>query len=337
MKRRVGNIMLTAVLAGAMVLGSAGCGKTDGAQTAGGDKTLKDVTVVLDYVPNTNHTGMYIALEKGYYAEEGLNVEIIEPTDSTASTLIAEGKGQFGISYQEDVTFAHLTEDPIPVKAIAQIIPHNPSGIVALADSGIESPADFEGKTFAGWGGAGEAEMLHAMMDHAGSDFSKLNMIISDGAGFEALGKGVDLLWFYEAWDCVIADMNGCELNFMKCSDMDDRLDYYTTMIITSDDMIENDPETIKAFLRATEKGYMDCIADPDAGAELMAKYCVDCDIEMLKTSQNILAKRFMEGIDRWGVMEDETWNNYIDFLVEYDVIDEPVDPSVMYTNQFFE
>ena len=331
--KKLGSFLLVVALVGAMVLSFSGCSSDSGNDTAG----LKDITVVLDYVPNTNHTGMYVALEKGYYAEEGLNVEIIEPTDGTTSTLIAQGKGDFGITYQEDITFSHLSDDPIPVKAIAQVIPHNPSGIVALADSGIESPKDFEGKTFAGWGGSGEQEMLHAMMDHDGGDFSKLNMIISDGAGFEALGNGVDLLWFYEAWDCVIAEMNGCKLNFMMCKDMDDRLDYYTTMIIASDKMIESDPDTVKAFLRATEKGYMDCIADPDAAAELLSKYCVDTDIEMLKKSQRILADRFMEGIDRWGVMEDETWTNYIDFLTEYGVVTEPVDVSTMYTNQFFD
>lgn len=333
--KKLCSIVMVLAMTAALVLGCTGCGAEDKDSADKGE--LKDITVILDYVPNTNHTGMYIALEKGYYEEEGLNVEIIEPTDGTASTLIAQGKGDFGITYQEDITFAHLSDDPIPVKAIAQIIPHNPSGIVALADSGIETPKDFEGKTFAGWGGSGEQEMLHAMMDSYDGDFSKLNMIISDGAGFEALGKGVDLLWFYEAWDCVIAEMNGCELNFMMCKDMDDRLDYYTTMIVASNEMIENDPDTIKAFLRATEKGYMECIDDPDAAAELMAKYCVDCDIEMLKKSQNILAERFMEGIDQWGVMEDETWSNYIDFLTEYGVVTEPVDVTEMYTNEFFD
>ncbi|MBQ0000436.1 MAG: ABC transporter substrate-binding protein [Clostridiales bacterium] len=328
MKKNVWKSLLTLTLSGAMLLGTS--------FTASAEE-MKDITVILDYVPNTNHTGMYIAMEKGYYAEEGLNVNIIEPTDSTASTLVAQGKGDFGITYHEDVTFSHTTEDPLPVKAIATVIPHNTSGIVSLADSGIESPADWEGKTFAGWGGTGEEEMLHVMMDHYDADFSKLTTIISDGTGFEALGKGVDLLWFYEGWDCVIADMNGCKLNMTYCSDVDERLDYYTTLIVTSNEMIENDPETIRAFLRATKKGYMECIEDPDAAAELLAKYCVDSDVEMLKKSQELLADRFMQDQEVWGEMRDSAWTDFMEVMVEYGVLEETIDSSELYTNEFLE
>ena len=91
---------------------------------------------------------MYVALDKGYYEEEGLDVEIIEPTDGATATLIAQQKGTFGISYQEDVTIALTSADPLPIKAVATLIQHNTSGFVSLADSGIESPADFEGKTY---------------------------------------------------------------------------------------------------------------------------------------------------------------------------------------------
>ena len=236
---------------------------------------LKKVTVILDYVPNTNHTGMYVALDKGYYEEEGLDVEIIEPTDGATATLIAQQKGTFGISYQEDVTIALTAEDPLPIKAVAALIQHNTSGFVSLADSGIESPADFEGKTYAGWGGPGESAVLEACMTQAGADFSKLNIVVSDGSGFEALGKSCDLMWFFEGWDCIMASMNNCELNYMELRQLDKRLDYYTPVIITSDAVIDEDPEMVSAFLRATEKGYKDAIADPDAAAEVDRKSVV--------------------------------------------------------------
>jgi ABC-type nitrate/sulfonate/bicarbonate transport system substrate-binding protein len=296
---------------------------------------LKKVTVILDYVPNTNHTGMYVALDKGYYEAEGLDVEIIEPTDGATATLVAQQKGTFGISYQEDVTIALAAEDPLPIKAVATIIQHNTSGFVSLADSGITSPADFEGKTYAGWGGAGESAVLEACMTQAGADFSKLDMVISDGTGFEALGNSCDIMWFFEAWDNVMADINGCELNYMECRQLDERLDYYTPVIITSDAVIESDPEMISAFLRATAKGYEDTIADPDAAAETLSAYAPDYDLDMLKKSQEILADKFMEDTDVWGLMKDEVWDNYSDFLKEYGVIDEVLPAGDCYTNEF--
>lgn len=295
----------------------------------------KKVTVILDYVPNTNHTGMYVALDKGYYEEEGLDVEIIEPTDGATATLVAQQKGTFGISYQEDVTIALTAQDPLPIKAVAAIVQHNTSGFVSLADSGIESPADFEGKTYAGWGGPGEAAVLEACMTQAGADFSKLNMVISDGSGFEALGKSCDLMWFFEGWDCVMAKLNQVELNYMECRQLDQRLDYYTPVIITSDAVMESDPELVSAFLRATAKGYKDTIADPDKAAEILSSYAPDYDVEMLKLSQNYLAGKFMEDTDTWGWMKDEVWDNYTSFLQEYGIIEDAIPAAECYTNEF--
>ena len=119
-----------------------------------------DVTVILDYIPNTNHTGMYVALDKGYYAEAGLNVKIIEPTEGATNTLVAVGKGDFGIAYQEDVTLARAMDEPLPIRAIAALIQHNTSGFVSWAGKNITSVKDFEGKTYAGWGGPGEEAVL---------------------------------------------------------------------------------------------------------------------------------------------------------------------------------
>ncbi|MCD8154297.1 MAG: ABC transporter substrate-binding protein [Clostridiales bacterium] len=298
---------------------------------------LKEVTVILDYTPNTNHTGMYVALDRGYYEEEGLDVQIIEPTDGATATLVAQQKGTFGISYQEDVTIALTAEDPLPIKAIATIIQHNTSGFVSLADSGIESPADFEGKTYAGWAGAGESAVLEACMTQAGADFSKLNIVVSDGSGFEALGSACDIMWFFEAWDCVMAEMNDVELNYMELRELDSRLDYYTPVIIASDEVLESDPEMVEAFLRATARGYEDTIQDPDGAAEILASYVTDYDVEMLKISQEYLADKFMEDTDVWGVMKDEVWDNYTEFLQEYGVIEETIPASDCYTNEFLE
>lgn len=318
------------MLGAAMVMGmsSAACAAGDAGE-------LKKVTVILDYVPNTNHTGMYVALDKGYYEEEGLDVEIIEPTDGATATLVAQQKGTFGISYQEDVTIALTAADPLPIKAVAAVIQHNTSGFVSLADSGIESPADFEGKTYAGWGGPGESAVLEACMTQAGTDFSKLNMVISDGSGFEALGKSCDLMWFFEGWDYVQAEMNGCELNYMECRQLDGRLDYYTPVIISSNAVLESDPEMVSAFLRATARGYEDAITEPDAAAEILYSHAPDYDIEMLKRSQEYLAGKFMEDTDTWGLMKAEVWDNYAAFLQEYGVIEEVIPAAECYTNEF--
>ena len=132
----------------------AGCTGTTAEETSSSGESgpLEAVTLVLDWVPNTNHTGLYAALENGYYEEEGLDVEIVQPSVGGSADLIAAGQGEFGISYQEQVTIARTTTDPLPVKAIAAIIQHNTSGFASPSDKNINRPKDFEGKKYGGWG-----------------------------------------------------------------------------------------------------------------------------------------------------------------------------------------
>ena len=172
-------------------------------------------------------------------------------------------------------------------------------------------------------------------MNQAGADFSKLNMVISDGSGFEALGKSCDLMWFFEGWDCIQAEMNGCELNYMECRQLDERLDYYTPIIIAGSEVLESDPEMVSAFLRATEKGYMDAMADSDAAAEILYKYAPSYDLEMLKKSQAYLAEKYMEDTEVWGSMKAEVWDNYAAFLQEYGVIEKAPAADICFTNEF--
>lgn len=297
--------------------------------------TAEDVTVILDYVANTNHTGMYVALDQGYYAEAGLNVSIIEPTEGATATLIAVGKGDFGVSYQEDVTMALASADPLPIRAIATVIQHNTSGFATYAGKGIASPADFEGKTYAGWGGPGEEAVLRAVMKRAGADFSKLNMVISDGSGFAALQNQADIMWFFEGWDnvkCALADF---PIDYMELRQLDERLDYYTPVLITSERMISEKPETVRAFLAATARGYAFAEQNPEQSAAILQKYAPDYSLDMLTMSQTYLSAKYSEDAPRWGEMKDEVWDGYTELLMEYGVIDRAIPAGACYTNEF--
>ncbi len=333
----------TAILAGILAasLALSGCSSKDSpsSQEPEADSqaptALEDVTVILDYVANTNHTGMYVALDQGYYEEEGLNVNIIEPTEGATATLIAVGKGDFGISYQEDVTIALTSPEPLPIKAIAAIIQHNTSGFATYKDKNILSPKDFEGKTYAGWGGPGEEAVLKAVMAQDGGDFSKLNMVISDGSGFEALRDKADIMWFYEAWDNVKCQLNDFPIQYTPVKDLDSRLDYYTPVIIANVSTLEENPEMVRRFLAATTKGYEFAMKEPEKSAELLQKYAPDYPLEMLTMSQQYLASKYAEDAARWGEMKDAVWDNYTDFMAEYGVIGQRISARECYTNEF--
>lgn len=328
MMKKLGVMTLMAL----MVVSMSGCGGKDHSTEAG----QKEVTLILDYLPNTNHTGIYVAQEKGYFDEVGLKVNIIEPGDNeTSATLVAVGKGEFGVSYQEDVTYARAAKEPLPIKAIATVIQHNTSGFVSLTSSNINNPKDFEGKTYAGWQSPSEEAVIQAVMKQANADASKLKMVGADGSGFASLGKGVDLQWEFEGWAVVRGRMDGYELNYTPLKDLDERLDYYTPVIITNDDMITNDPETVKSFLAAVKKGYEYAIAQPEESAEILHKIIPDTDLDFLKESQAYLSKEYRKDSETWGLMKDEVWNGYTDFMFEYGLIDHKLEASEQYTNEF--
>ncbi len=320
------------ILSLAVTLGLTGCGSSSSSQKTG----KKEVTLILDYVPNTNHTGFYVAQEKGYFADAGLSVNIIEPGDNeTSATLVAVGKGQFGVSYQEDVTYARTAEEPLPIRAIATIIQHNTSGFVSLKSADIKSPKDFEGKVYAGWQAPSEEAVIRAVMKKAGGDFEKLTMVGTDGSGFASFGKTVDLQWDFEGWAVIKGRMDGFDLNYLPLRDLDERLDYYTPLIITNETMIQEDPETIKAFLTAVKKGYEDAIANPQEAADILAKVIPDTDPAFIQASQEYLSKEYQSDAPSWGMMKDEVWNRYTDFMVEYGLIDHKVEAKEQYTNEF--
>lgn len=296
---------------------------------------LKEVTLILDYVPNTNHTGFYVAKDKGYFKDQGLDVKIIEPGDNSVTTLLAAGKGDYGISFQEDVTYSLALDEPMPIKAIATIIQHNTSGFASLKEKNIKSPKDFEGKTYAGWGSPSEESVIDAVMKDDGADFSKTKITVSDGSGFELLKDKVDYMWFFWAWDGVSAKRAGMDLNYFELRDLDERLDYYTPVIIASDNQLKEDPDTTKKFLAASKKGYEFCVENPDESAEILHENADNYDLEMLKESQQYLADKYIDDGEYWGVMKDEVWNRYTEFMVESKLIDKSIPAKNLYTNEY--
>jgi len=260
-----------------------GCGKS------------QKVTFVLDWTPNTNHTGVYVAAEKGYYAQEGLDVEIIQPSDMGADAMVASGTAQFGVSYQESVTFARA--ENVPLVSIAAVIQHNTSGFGALKEKNIRSPKDFEGKKYGGWGSPVEEATIRYLMEKAGADPSKVE-ILSVGTAdfFQASSTGqIDFAWIFEGWDGVAARIRGIEINYIDLGKTDPVFDYYTPVIVTSEDMIRNNEKMVEAFMRATIKGYRFAIENPEEAADIFIKAVPEADPELIRESQKYLADKYRQ------------------------------------------
>ncbi|UFJ40251.1 ABC transporter substrate-binding protein [Brevibacillus humidisoli] len=293
------------------------------------------VTVMLDWLPNTNHTGLYVAKENGYYEEQGLDVEIVQPGEgSTADQLVAAGKADFGISYQEAVTQARATD--IPLVSIAAVIQHNTSAFASLKEANISSPKDFEGKRYGGWGSPVEEAVLQAVMEKAGADFTKVeNVTLGVADFFSTIGRDADFEWIYYGWDGVEAKRSGMELNLLMLKDLDPALDYYTPVIVTNEHHIAEQQELVKKFVAATAKGYQFAIEQPDQAADMLLKNAPELNADLVKASQEWLSGKYQDDADQWGIQKQEVWERYAKWMFERDLIPKMIEADKAFTNEF--
>ncbi|MHB1315131.1 MAG: ABC transporter substrate-binding protein [Christensenellales bacterium] len=330
-------LIIAVALLSMIVGGCANTNNTQPTQTPGAnvDELIK-VKFILDYVPNTNHIGAYVAQALGYYEEEGLDVEIIQPTEGATATLIAAGKGEFGVSYQEDVTYARTAKDPLPVKAIAAILQHNTSGFVSVKEKNILSPADFENKAYTGWDSPAEAAIIKAVMARAGADPSKISIIQSTGAdSISVIQSQVDLTWIYYGWTGIELEIAGVEVNYLPLTDLHPALDFYTPVIIASESYLAQNPEIAQKFLRATSKGYEYCVKNPQKATELFVAAVPDYSAEMIQRSVDYLNQYFIADAPRWGEMKAERWDAYTQFMIESNLITKDMPANEAFTNEF--
>lgn len=301
----------------------------------GAAKELRKITFVLDWTPNTNHTGIYVAQEKGYFKDEGLDVEIIQPSDLGSDAIVASGKAQFGISYQESVTFARAEQ--VPVVSVAAVIQHNTSGFAALKDKNIRTPADFEGKRYGGWGSPVEEATIKYLMEKAGADSSKVKIeTIGSADFFQASSSGqIDFAWIFEGWDGIAAKLKGVDIDYIDLGKIDPVFDYYTPVIITSEDLIKNDKKLVEAFMRAAVKGYQFSMENPEEAADIFIKAVPESDPQLVKESQKYLAGQYQADAPYWGMQKTEVWQRYTDWLYDNGFITEKIDVEKAFTNEF--
>ena len=299
--------------AGATAL--AGCSNQHAATT--GSDGLKKVTFALDWTPNTNHTGVYVAKERGYYKDAGLSVKIVQAPENGADPLVASGKAQFGVSFQDTMATYVAGDEKLPVTAIAAIIQHNTSGIISLKDKGITSPAKMAGHTYATWDMPIEKGVIQRCVENDGGDFSKVKLIPSTVTDEVSALKSdqVDCIWIYWAWAGEKCKLAGLDTNYFAFKDIDSVFDFYTPVIIANNDLIKSDPDTVQAFVDATRRGYEDCIKDPEGTADVLVKAAPELDPELVKASQTYLADQYQADAANWGDIDQDRWDAFFGWV----------------------
>ena len=307
------------------------------ASCGGADKTgLIPVTITLDWVPNTNHTGIFVAQANGYFREAGLDVKIVQPGEVYPEAAVAGGASDFGISFQEAVTLART--DGAPLVSIAAVLQHNTSGFASPAALGVKTPAGFEGLRYGAFGSPFEDPTLQVLMQSAGTDFSKLNIVnigFDDPLALLATGR-IDLAWIFYGWQGIQAEQQGVPLNVVMMKDYFNIIpDYYTPVVITSEDMIKNKPQVVRAFMKALSRGYDYAIAHPDQSADLLLAAAPELDANLVKASQEWLTPYYQAEAPRWGEQKLSVWQGYIDWMTSHGILSAPISADDAFTNAF--
>ena len=316
----------------AIAAASMACGSEK--QSTSVEKKLK---LVLDWTPNTNHTGLYVAMDKGYYKDAGIELEIVQPPEDGAEVLVASGKADFGISFQDTMAGALSKDSPLPIKAVAAITQHNTSGIMSRKGDGITTPKGLEGKKYATWDLPIEKAILKNVVEKDGGDFSKVELIPSTVTDeVSALStKQIDAVWVYYGWAGISAKEKGFDFDYFAFKDINPTFDYYTPVLITNDDMIKNNSDTVKKFLEATKKGYEFAAGNPQDAAEILLKYAPEIDSKLANASQEYLSTCYIDKDIPWGYIDSERWRNFYRWINENNLLEHRIDEGAGLDNEF--
>lgn len=325
------NKIAALLLAVVMVIGlMAGCGSQPAPSTEDGEP-LREMNVVLDWYPNALHTFIYTAIERGYYEAEGLNVKIQFPSnENDALSLVAAGKAEIGLYYEHDAIQA-VANQGTPIKSIGAVVQGPLNVILSLKEKNITKPEDLVGKTV-GYAGTALSEAdVETMMNYCGADFSSVNMV---NVGFELMSSmttgNVDA-----TIGCLVnhevpqMEEEGFEVNYFLVNGFGIP-NYYEGVFLANTKMIENEPDVLAAFLRASRKGFEDFQADPAACLQILLDNQNEENFplsETVETKSCEVLLPMMETADAAFLTQtEEHWQGNIEWMYSVGLIDKMIE-----------
>lgn len=291
---------------------------------------MEHLKVVLDWFPNTNHTGYLLAQKRGYFAEAGLEVEI---TGDVHGTMELHG-GDFVCG--PEIAMLECRERGIPLVGVAVMTQKCDSGIVSLKEAGITRPRELEGKRLTHWTPAWFHAAIRRIVEADGGDYDKIHLVNLDVGDIEAtLGHVADATWVYENWENQVLLEAGKEINYFNLGDVDPIFDFCAPAMAATEQVLKERPEAVRAFLGCLDRAYREVAADP-VGAVLEVRDLLPADAtdSLLIRSQKHLAPILLDSQGRWGRIEAPRWDRMADFLVASGVISHRFDNE--YTNDYF-
>ena len=287
------------------------------------EQELIDISLALDWYPNSNHAGIYYGIDNGYFEENDINVDVYTPSDP-ASILqtVASGRDEFGISYQPDLLLAR--SEGIPVVAVHSIVKTPLNSIMTLGDSGIDNPSKLKNKTIGYPGIPLNIGILSSILEEQDLTIDDVNLV---DVGFDLvpalLSERVDAIigafWSHES---ILIELEGREVNILKFEEWGIPK-YHELVLVTSEEYLKNNEKIVEKFVDAFSKGYEKSIENNDESMEALIAAFPEVNVELETQGIKLLSPLWQESFDSDGM---DNWNNFGDWMKDKGLISESLD-----------
>lgn len=296
---------------------------------------LQHVRLGVGYIPDVQFAPLYVAQEKGYYADEGLEVEIQYGFENDFVALAAQGEREFAIASGDQVILAR--SQGLPITYVMKWYQRYPVALMALRSTGITTPQDLIGKTVGLPGFFGASYIgWKALVYAAGIDESKVTVKEIGFTQVAAVQQGlVDAAMVYIANEPNQLRSQGIEVNVIEVSDY---INLVSNGLVAGEKLIAEKPDFVQRMVRATLRGLADTIANPDEAFAIVRRAIPEITDEQAPTQRQVLADSIkLWQSDQPGWSDPQAWQNSVDFMLKTGLIDQPVEPDKLYTNQFIQ
>jgi len=297
----------------------------------------KKIILALDWTINTNHIGIYTALEKGYFKDEDLDLEIIQASNSSPIQMLTVDKVNFIISGSEDLIYSRSKD--LPIVSIFAILNSNTSGFISLKKTNINNYKDLIGKKYGGWGGSVETKIIQSLIkDDADTniDLSFENITLGNQSAINyLLNDSIDFFWVFYGHDVIKASLEGIDFNYLPMvKNENDILNFYTPVIATSETMIKDNPKIVKAFVKVITRGMKYAYDNPEESAKILNK-SIQGDEKFIIDSTKYILKNSKETDKPFGYQIGSRWEKFYRWMIDNELVKDTFDTKDLFSNDF--